>query len=591
MSYLYYYSTKLGLPQKCPFCSKPTYFESPFLTCSACNKVLVCPLEKLPKKTAPQKIWHKVYDYINYYYCEKGAFIGLEDPRIFLFLLSYALHLTLIGIEDSNKLIPQKASDLQQAIRPFGRRAFIEFTHLHTKTPTMPNECLDFIFYNALPTDILFHCIKNYSEKVSSKGFSMGFYPDIPKILHTLNSLFSEVHTPYPNLWIGFHAKTKFWRTDNGIASIARKMVSFGDPFQAWKYLQIKKAHDTFPVVIEKAYASFNLGNYLEGEKWLRKAESLSPTNSRLLYLKAKHYFMQGKYDDAVDIAQDLYRQNANPKYLIFSGNVYRKAQKKEKLHQLIQFLEKIDGKLPSFYYSLGSFQQDFQNMDKAMLSYKKGFSLEGISSYDFDPLEEKIFVSVKSGSKYGPEYVNKLYTSIKRFCHSPIRFICLTDDINGLDHSIETIDIRQYQLEGWWNKALLFNKKCLKLDKPFIYIDLDEVIIDWLDPIFLLDSPIMLIRDFTYFSYNSSIMRIDPKIMHTLYEDYFNKNTPKSFPGDQDWITQTLQAAETFPVSWFISYRLHAQFMPPLGTKIVCFHGDIKPHNCTANWVKDYWK
>ena len=44
----------------------------------------------------------------------------------------------------------------------------------------------------------------------------------------------------------------------------------------------------------------------------------------------------------------------------------------------------------------------------------------------------------IKWGNKYGPEYVNKLHSMVRRHLHRPFRFVCLTDDGAGIDPSIE---------------------------------------------------------------------------------------------------------------------------------------------------------
>jgi hypothetical protein len=40
--------------------------------------------------------------------------------------------------------------------------------------------------------------------------------------------------------------------------------------------------------------------------------------------------------------------------------------------------------------------------------------------------------VCMKWGDKYGPEYVNKLYSMVRRHLHKEYRFICLTDTTIG---------------------------------------------------------------------------------------------------------------------------------------------------------------
>lgn len=62
----------------------------------------------------------------------------------------------------------------------------------------------------------------------------------------------------------------------------------------------------------------------------------------------------------------------------------------------------------------------------------------------------------VKWGSKYGPEYVNKLYRGIKTNSTIPFKFYCVTDDASGLEEEINVVNI-EGGWTGWWGKATLF--------------------------------------------------------------------------------------------------------------------------------------
>ena len=44
------------------------------------------------------------------------------------------------------------------------------------------------------------------------------------------------------------------------------------------------------------------------------------------------------------------------------------------------------------------------------------------------DAAGERIVLCMKWGTKYGPEYVNRLYSMVRRHLNGDFRFICLTD-------------------------------------------------------------------------------------------------------------------------------------------------------------------
>lgn len=51
-----------------------------------------------------------------------------------------------------------------------------------------------------------------------------------------------------------------------------------------------------------------------------------------------------------------------------------------------------------------------------------------------------------KWGSKYGPEYVNRLYRALTIHCKTEFTFTCITDNINGIRSEVEIECIRSYE-------------------------------------------------------------------------------------------------------------------------------------------------
>lgn len=102
---------------------------------------------------------------------------------------------------------------------------------------------------------------------------------------------------------------------------------------------------------------------------------------------------------------------------------------------------------------------------------------------------EESIkFICLKWGTKYGPEYVNRLRESVRRFYVKPHRFLCFTDDPTGLRQGIEVRDIAELRRVG---------SDCFTLEKLFLFDGLD-----FEGPYCLLDIDILIQRDLTeYFN------------------------------------------------------------------------------------------
>jgi len=102
----------------------------------------------------------------------------------------------------------------------------------------------------------------------------------------------------------------------------------------------------------------------------------------------------------------------------------------------------------------------------------------------------------IKWGKKYGPEYVNRLHNMVRRHLHRPFRFVCLTDDAQGIDPGIEVKPIPPIgfdefdQRKPWtfghgWLKLTSFAKPLYDLEGRTLFLDLDIVIVDSLDPFF----------------------------------------------------------------------------------------------------------
>lgn len=54
-----------------------------------------------------------------------------------------------------------------------------------------------------------------------------------------------------------------------------------------------------------------------------------------------------------------------------------------------------------------------------------------------------------KWGTKYGPEYVNRLYNSLRKYCRLNFTFNCITDDSNGIYEDIKIINYNKFNTSG----------------------------------------------------------------------------------------------------------------------------------------------
>ena len=111
----------------------------------------------------------------------------------------------------------------------------------------------------------------------------------------------------------------------------------------------------------------------------------------------------------------------------------------------------------------------------------------------------------VKWGTKYGSEYVNKLYNGVKQYLIDEynsknndvsFEFICYTDNPLDINSNVNIIEFPHEVIEKkwshWWLKACIFNcdSKINSNNVLCIYFDLDTVFIDSLS--YLIDIPIL---------------------------------------------------------------------------------------------------
>lgn len=198
---------------------------------------------------------------------------------------------------------------------------------------------------------------------------------------------------------------------------------------------------------------------------------------------------------------------------------------------------------------------------------------------------DQVVICCVRWGKKYGAEYVNVLADMVERNIESPVQFWCFTDDPAGLDDGIVVQPIPTSGLPGWWSKLRLFATDAFPKGTRVIYLDLDVAVTGALEP--LIDQK-GIAADWLQGGYNSSVMVWDHG-EHSQIWSTFKPTVMDELHGDQNWIERVSTWA-CLPPDWIVSYRLHAQEWPPVGAKIVAFHGAPKPHEVKTGWVPEIW-
>ena len=98
--------------------------------------------------------------------------------------------------------------------------------------------------------------------------------------------------------------------------------------------------------------------------------------------------------------------------------------------------------------------------------------------------------ICMKWGSRYGPEFVNRLYNSIKRHTKRTTKLYCFTDDIKGINKNIICKPLPKINLPETialtpWRKLSVWQHPLDKLKGDILFLDLDLVITGNLDRFF----------------------------------------------------------------------------------------------------------
>jgi hypothetical protein len=237
--------------------------------------------------------------------------------------------------------------------------------------------------------------------------------------------------------------------------------------------------------------------------------------------------------------------------------------------------------------------------------------------------------ICAKWGPKYGPAYANKLARMVSRKLHRPHRFVCFTDDPTGLDPGIEhrpmpVLPVPAPHSDLPWRKVALFGYPLADLQGPALFLDLDQVIVDDLDP-FLDYEPgrFCVIHNWTHPDRrigNTSVYRFEIGA-HKGVLDHLVANHEAIFRrylNSQTYVSDHIGDMAWWPDPWCRSFKKHCLPGGPLGllnliatprippgARIIVFHGDPKPEDALAGrwperrlkyvrptpWIAEHWR
>ncbi len=108
----------------------------------------------------------------------------------------------------------------------------------------------------------------------------------------------------------------------------------------------------------------------------------------------------------------------------------------------------------------------------------------------------KKQVICINWGTKYGAEYINRLYGMVARNITPPFTFTAFTDTCEGVRPEVQCEDLPEVDYEmpvgviGKWPKSRLWSAELGALQGPVLFIDLDVVITGSLDIFFEIGAP-----------------------------------------------------------------------------------------------------
>jgi hypothetical protein len=238
----------------------------------------------------------------------------------------------------------------------------------------------------------------------------------------------------------------------------------------------------------------------------------------------------------------------------------------------------------------------------------------------------------MKWGSKYGPEYVNRLYAMVRRRLTGDFNFVCLTDDGKGIRPEVQCLPIPPLALElapgqrdGAWKKLTTFTADLHGLQGTALFLDLDVVVVGPLDDFFTQPGDFLIIRDYSRpwrserITGNSSVYRFELGAHADVLEHFRNQMdaVQGQFRNEQVYLSDFLHRQGKlgyWPQAWCPSFKYHGiprwpcnywqEPAVPSDARVMVFHGECNPPDALAGrrnrrfryirparWVADHWK
>lgn len=246
--------------------------------------------------------------------------------------------------------------------------------------------------------------------------------------------------------------------------------------------------------------------------------------------------------------------------------------------------------------------------------------------------------VCMKWGDRYDATWVNRLYGMVIRNTTWQVRFVCFTDQSDGIREEVECQPMPEVRFESslgkYWPKLGLMQEGLGGLSGMTLFLDLDIVIIGSIDALFTHEGRFCIIREWKdpHLGYgNSSVVRYfighEKAVLDRFYATPTREIVDVYDSKEQNFLTKAVDEATFWPASWCVPFpitcmprnrvlRFFKTPQKPQNVMILVFYGSITPASALrgehesnkrvgqgfsfrptrrrfkpAHWLLEYWR
>jgi len=233
----------------------------------------------------------------------------------------------------------------------------------------------------------------------------------------------------------------------------------------------------------------------------------------------------------------------------------------------------------------------------------------------DKDKVMTATIICMKWGTRYGPEYVNRLLAGVLRHTKMPVRFICFTDDGTGLHPKVEVMPLPHISIPERvasfkpWPKLSVWQSPLFDITGDVLFLDIDLIITGPLDDFFTYHpGEYCVIENWTQMGQgigNTSVFRFPVGKYAEIYNQFMAdpERILKEYRVEQHYISAMIPEQKFWPASWCVSFK-HS-LLPsfpmnwfktpelPSDARIIAFTGKPDPDEAAeGRWpVKSWYK